>query len=104
MKRLLKVERGHISKNNTGVYQIYWGVSKTIRLKLNRESGKDINLVANSDGNGQWWLSWVGKKEENWGRYFGFSIFFRKRFVFMFDKKLIGYSWVCQRFHVVFTI
>ena len=45
-----------------------------------------------------------GKKEENWGRYLGFSIFFRKRFVFVFDKRLIGYSWVCQRFHVVFTI
>ena len=77
-------------------------------MKLNRESGKDTNLmsmVADSDGNRQQWLcrGWE-KKEENWGGCLKFSIFVRKRSVFMFDRKLIGYSQVCRRFHVVFTI
>ena len=74
-------------------------------MKLNRESGKDTNLmsmVANSDGNGQQWLCHGWEKRKKIGE--GVSIFVRKRFVFMFDRKLIGYSRVCQRFHVVFTI
>ena len=45
-----------------------------------------------------------GKKRRKLGRVFGFSIFFRKRSIFVFDRKFIGYSRVCQRFHVVFTI
>ena len=49
-------------------YQIYWGFSKTIGLKLNKESGKDTNLMAmvvDSDGNEQRWLyhGWERKKK-----------------------------------------
>ena len=53
--------------------------SKTIELKLNRESGKDTNLMAivvDNDGNGQQRLCHGWERENNLGRVFGvFNIF-----------------------------
>ena len=56
------------------------GFSKTIRLKLNRESGKDTNLmamVADSDGNRQRWLchGWEIKKKKIGEGVWGFQYF-----------------------------
>ena len=45
-----------------------------------------------------------GKKRRKLGKVFGVFNICPEEISFVFDRKLIGYSRVCQRFHVVFTI
>ena len=45
-----------------------------------------------------------GKKRRKLGKVFGVFNICPEEICFVFDRKLIGYSRVCQRFHVVFTI
>ena len=62
-------------------------------------------MVADSDGNVQRWLCHGWEREKKIGEgVWGFQYFSGRDLFSCLTEKPMSHSWVCQRFHVVFTI